>query len=436
MHSNRRHESLIELQIDRVELALPCGERAVGREHPRDVRLVVLVVGRVVELHQIAVGDFRGVLVVVRIDRVRAGRDEREVRRPVRAVLLEHVLRFRLQLVLEHPRLHMAHRLDNREPRDARRLADDGDFAGALRDAKRIEDRIEIPDGRLRRRGLQLCDERVLTRDAAVPRIVFRRAPQRRRIAGRRLTQNLWTERRVDRPSLFGERRDNGAERLAIDDVVHADCAGGIVARMQRGTEHPRFAPLVVRLQKDRRLFRARVDDGDRTRLGDAGHVEELIVLPERLLAGPLGRPLQNRDAVANLCDHARTPRGEFFGRKDLRAGEYRLSRRHRPGNEQNEQPGDQKQLSRSHAPVYAFYNSLTYARSQIRDPSADRAAGVFPRRDSHAGPRHRRQHIDLHRRQRRAAAAVAVSRSGAADAARGAHVAVSPLHQPDRADV
>ena len=52
---DRRHQRLVELQVDAVHLALARRELAVGREHARDVRLVVLVVGRVVELDEIAV---------------------------------------------------------------------------------------------------------------------------------------------------------------------------------------------------------------------------------------------------------------------------------------------------------------------------------------------------------------------------------------------
>ena len=55
VHFDRRHQGLIEPQIDLVELALPARELSVRGKHPRDVRDVVVVVGRVVELHQIAV---------------------------------------------------------------------------------------------------------------------------------------------------------------------------------------------------------------------------------------------------------------------------------------------------------------------------------------------------------------------------------------------
>ena len=183
VHLDRRHQRLIEAQIDRVELALARAEFPVRREHPRDVGLVVLVVGRVIELHQIAVLQLRGVLVVVRVERVRAGRNEREIRSAVGAELLEDELRVGLQFVFVQARPGVAHRLHDAEAGDAGGLADDRDLTRAFGDAQRVEDRIEVLDLGLRRRRLQLRDERLLARDPSVPRVLPRRAPERCRIA-------------------------------------------------------------------------------------------------------------------------------------------------------------------------------------------------------------------------------------------------------------
>ena len=166
---DRRHQRPIQLQVDGVELALPRREPAVRRKHARHVRLVVLVVGRVVELHEVAVAQRGGVPVVVRVVRVRAGRDQREVRGPEGAALREHELGVRLQLVLGHARPRVAHRLHDAEPGEARGLADERDLARALHRAHRVEHRIEILQLRARRRGAQLLPEHLLARRAGRP---------------------------------------------------------------------------------------------------------------------------------------------------------------------------------------------------------------------------------------------------------------------------
>ena len=100
---------------------------------------------------------------------------------------------------------------------------------------------------------------------------------------------------------------------------------GRVVARMETRPEHPLLTTLIERLEKERRLFRPSVDDDDGARLDDAGHVEELVALPQRLLARPLGRALKDGDRVANPFHDLRATRRELVGWKDVGAGKHRL---------------------------------------------------------------------------------------------------------------
>ncbi len=156
---DRSHQRLIEPQIDRVILALPRRELAVGGKDACHVRNVILVIGRVVELHQIAVLQPGGVFVVVRVERVAARSDQREVGRSLRAMLFEDEFGWGLQLILEHSRPGLAHRFHNAEAGDARGFADDSDFAQALERAHRVEDRIEVLHVDLWRKRFDLLNE-------------------------------------------------------------------------------------------------------------------------------------------------------------------------------------------------------------------------------------------------------------------------------------
>ena len=160
-----RHQRAIAAQIDRVNLALPRREAAVGREHARDVRGVVGDVRGVVEEDEVAVLEHRLAAVVVRIVGVPAGRDEREVADALRPVLAEHVVGDGRQLAFALAGPGRLHRLEDAGRRDARRLANGLDLARALDQAQAIEDRIEILDPRLRRRAL-IRAMNVTSRDA------------------------------------------------------------------------------------------------------------------------------------------------------------------------------------------------------------------------------------------------------------------------------
>src|SRR5581483_5361739 len=95
------------------------------------------------------------------------------------------------------------------------------------------------------------------------------------------------------------------------------------LSRVEAWAEHPVFAPLVERLQVHRGLLRPSVDGRDGTGLDDAGEIEELVALPERLLARSFGRALQNRNGIANLRHHARAACSELLGWKNLGSGKH-----------------------------------------------------------------------------------------------------------------
>ncbi len=126
------HQRLVEAQVDAVILTLPRRELAVGGKHAGDVGSVVFVIGRVIELHQVAAFQLRGVLVVVSVVSVGAGGDERKVSRAIGAVFLENEFGIRLQFVFVHARPGVAHGLHDAEPGDARGFTQDGDLARAL----------------------------------------------------------------------------------------------------------------------------------------------------------------------------------------------------------------------------------------------------------------------------------------------------------------
>ena len=159
---------------------------------------------------------------------------------------------------------------------------------------------------------------------------------------------------RVDGAPVAVERGNGVREGVARERGVDARCPRGVLARRERRAEHPLLAPLVPRLQVDGRLPRPPVDGDDRPRLGDSRQVEELVALPERLLARPLGRTLHNGDRVADALQQAGPPRGEFLGRKNFGSRKYRL--RHRTRGE--ERAARQRAEESSHGRHHTGYNA------------------------------------------------------------------------------
>ena len=178
-----------------------------------------------------------------------------------RAVLLEDELGVGLELVLVHAGARVAHRLHDAEAGDARRLADDVDLARALHRAQGVHDRIEILDLEVRRRGLQLRDERLLARVASVPRIALVRGPHPRRIALRLAAEHFGGERREDRAVVLRDLVERGGQRIARPDVGDARLRDRLGTGRQRRPEHALLAPIVLRRQEQRRRLRPAVDD-------------------------------------------------------------------------------------------------------------------------------------------------------------------------------
>ena len=395
---DRGQQRLIELQVDPVVFALPRREAAVDREDARHVGLVVLVVGRVVELHQLAVLQHLGAAVIVRVVAVPAGRHQREVGDAERAVLLEDVVGLRLQLVLAQAGTAGAHRGDDALAGDPGRFAQQRDLPRALHGPQRVDDRIEIADLQRRRRRLQAGDERRFARVAAVPGILPVRLPHPRRIALRLAAQDLRRERRVDRPPLGGQRGasrpSNPASGRTSSTPSPAAASGpGASAGPNMLVSRRAFAGwrnTVVRL-------RAPVDDQHGARLDDAAQVEALAVLPERHLARRLGGAEHDGHAVADAGHHARAAGGVFLGRKDLAAAKHRLrQRRGRTQRDRRDGAADCQSGRRSHA------QSLPVRVTRAAAPAADRGAPP-----STTGPAPRRW------RRRRAAASRRPTRSG-----------------------
>jgi hypothetical protein len=105
-----------------------------------------------------------------------------------------------------------------------------------------------------------------------------------------------------------GERRHRAREGLARQRRVESGRLRRFIAGVQPGAEHPVLAPIVERLQEQRGPLGPAVDRHNHPRFGDSREVEELIALPERLLAGTLGRALEDGDGVADLHHDAGAP--------------------------------------------------------------------------------------------------------------------------------
>ena len=169
-------------------------------------------------------------------------------------------------------------------------------------------------------------------------------SPQRRGIAGRRFAEDLGPEGRVDRASVA--RRSSGQQlsrtRRAAATASTPSDRGRVVARTTGAGPYIRCSRRSLYGGRNSVVFfvRPSITD-DRARLDDAGEVEELVVLPQRLLAGPFGRPLQDRDAVADVRHHLRAPRRELLRRKDVGAGEDGLGEREDRCGEQGDGGGE-----------------------------------------------------------------------------------------------
>ena len=292
--------------------------------------MVILEVRSVVELHQIAFFEHTCIAVVVRVISVLSCGDQREVGSAERPIFLEHVLGVGLQFVFMHARFGVAHRLHNAEAGDARGLANDGDFTRALHGSEVVHDGIEILHLALRRGLLQFGDEGRLARIAAIPRVLTIGGPQSRGVALRLAAEDLGRERSVDRAMLCGNRRDRSSELRARQSRINAQGFGGLHSRRHAGAVHAVVLAVGPRIQEDRCLLRASVDNDAGARLSDSAEIKELTVLTERHLTGRLGCAQYDGDAFADLRHDLRASSSEFLGRKNLGAAKYRLRQQQR----------------------------------------------------------------------------------------------------------
>ena len=259
----------------------------------------------------------------MRPERVRAARDQPEIRDALRVVLLEDVVADRFQLVFVVPRPRRAHRFHDRHAGDARRLANQRDLARTLDQAHRVEHRIEILHRHARRLRLHAPDERRLARQPPVPRIFGRLLGMTHDRVRRRRAQRF---RRGAADTASCPARPNAVSASANASRSSTRSMPVSLIASSPGDEHRSFrslVPLVARRQIHGRLLRLAVDHQDRARHFDAGEIEELIVLPEFDVGGIFRRALQHGGAVADRLHHAGAARRELLGRK--RVGEQRL---------------------------------------------------------------------------------------------------------------
>src|SRR5690349_14228906 len=109
------------------------------------------------------------------------------------------------------------------------------------------------------------------------------------RVASRRIaiSRGLVIARVSSRMGSRSSIRDGGGELSAREHALDACRACRFLARIKPGPEHVVLAPLVARIEEQRRALRLAVHDEDGARLDYTRDIEELIRLAQRLLAGP-----------------------------------------------------------------------------------------------------------------------------------------------------
>ncbi len=305
---------------------------------------------------------------IVRPRRVRAGGDEREVADAHAVVALEDVVGDRFDLVFVHPGLGRTHSFEDPEACQARRFANDRDLGGALHEAQPIEDRIEIHDFRTRRDQFDLVPEHLFLRRAAVPRILLGSALEGAHAIGRDRANRLLPERHVDRPAFGGERLHDSVERRAFHDLLDAGHLPGFFI----GSEQRPFGVFEARVRRQEQGGRlgAAVDEQNRPRHFDTAEVEELLVLLELLVVGPVVRPGHDRHAVADAVHDGGPVRRKL--RRGVGVGKERLVRGDRRDDADGRQHGGHAESSHVHT------NSCERRRWGY-DQSFSTAPGLMP---------------------------------------------------------
>ena len=243
------------------------------------------------------------------------GHRKREVGRPLRVVPSKHPLGHGGQLVLELAGRRLAHGLHDAVAGDAGDLALHGDLARALahRITSRIgsRSRISAPGAIARTRAMNAASREgrpshgSVAVETAWPIASAVDPPP----------AHLRTKRGVDGPSLLSDARQHAssASRATTASMPVMAAASGPASKVGSVVA---LAP--GRLEQERGLFRAPVEDEDGARHLDAGEVEELVVLPEDDLRRHLGRAMHHRDAVADRRQHLRAAGGKLLEREGI----------------------------------------------------------------------------------------------------------------------
>ena len=158
------HDEAVELELPRLPLS-------GNRPHTPDVARVVTVVGCGVHEHELSRLEPRGLRPVVAVPDVVAGSDDRLVGAPEGTTAKEDELRQRTELVLHHARSGRPHRLEDREPGQPSRLAQQRDLGRALDRPQLIEERARVSDVERRELRSEGLDEGRLARPGHGPGI-------------------------------------------------------------------------------------------------------------------------------------------------------------------------------------------------------------------------------------------------------------------------
>ena len=316
-------------------------------KHPRDVGLVVAVVGRVVHQEEVAVLHLALAGVVVRPPGVVRARDEREVGVALRAVSPEDELADGVELVLVLARPRRAHAFEDREARELRRVAQHRELARALDEAQVVERRREIADLEDREALAHELDEAALPRGHSVERVradlgdAAQRevAAHRRALGGRHgREENAQAAPVVPVDHLLGEQV-RAVHRVDARELLD------LVAVL--GREHPALAllaALVAVRQEQRRLARLAVEQQVRARHLDATEVVEVVRLPEARIARRARRALDDGERlVADRVVDLRAARRELLGREVGREGAEALLGGERQDHGGGESEGEQE---------------------------------------------------------------------------------------------
>ena len=223
-HVIRRLQRAVEQQLLLVR------EAPVARETAADVgHQAVMLRADIVE-HHVAVVRLPAVGIIVDAEVVFPRADDGRERRPLRAVLGQRIVKFRLVLVFVHPRTARLHHCQNALARHLFRLADGVDFAGLLDEPQTAQDGVRVLDlqiGIIRLNLLQQPMRRavnVLRRHAEQVKIHLRNLPAGQGVVSARRQRVEIRLELVDKANV-----GNAGQRLNL---------GGLQARTRPALRH------------------------------------------------------------------------------------------------------------------------------------------------------------------------------------------------------